>query len=315
MTPTAHPRYLRKCLVLLGVAALVYPHLASAQPSKRSKVEMPVTPRVQFVDYKPDEVITVLTSMGIVTRIVLSPDEKITRAADTGFPSHCDDSSHEWCIRAKVDDNQITVKPKPGATRNNLELSTNQRDYSFLFITTRGAENAPDVPFRVIVRYPMPPLPAAHVQIATEPSTPTPTQPESVNPSAPKLATPVVRNINYAMKYDDLGQEIVPSIVFDDGRFTYMKFERAREIPAVFALDGSGQEIRVSFHSERLLADPHQPNSHVEADYLVVRRIAKAWRLRLGQAVAEIRNEAFDPSGIETHNGTTVPGIKREVKE
>lgn len=271
-------------------------------------------PRVRFVDYKDDEVITVLTSMGVVTRIILGSDEKITRHPDTGFPSICDQAAHEWCIRAEAGDNQITVKPKPGATRNNLELSTDKRDYSFSFITTKGAESASGVPFRVVMRYAMPRLPSAHVQIPPA-SVPLSTEHKVVQKPASPLARPVVRNIRYTSRSDDLGRDAIPSIIFDDGRFTYMKFERAREIPAVFAVDGNGQEMRVAFHSDRLLSDPHRPTDAVEPDYLVVRRVARTWRLRLGAAVAEITNDAFDPKGIETHNGTTTPALRREIKE
>lgn len=308
----------RKALTVnLKAAAVVAALMATVMPQvlASSKVESKAVPRILFVDYQEDEVIMLRTAMGIVTRIVLAADEKITRPADSGFPSDCSDTALEWCIRADVGDNQITVKPRPGATRNNLEVSTDKRDYSFLFLTSRGAENAADVSFRVVLRYPMPALPSAHVEIALPPVAPNDSSLSSLVKSGPSLATPTVRNINYSMRFDELGKEIVPSIVFDDGRFTYFKFERAREIPAVFAVDGSGNEMRVSFHSERLLADPHEPHAMVEADYMVIRRLSKVWRIRLGSAIAEITNDDFDAQGIETHNGTTVPGIKREVKE
>lgn len=294
------------------LAALMVTAMSPALAS--SKVESKAVPRILFVDYQEDEVIMLRTAMGIVTRVVLASDEKISRPADSGFPSDCSNTALEWCIRADVGDNQITVKPRPGATRNNLEVSTDKRDYSFLFLTSRGAENASDVSFRVVVRHPMPPPPVAHVALPeAQPSSTAATEPKA--PPTPTLVTPPVRNFHYSMRHDEPGKEIVPSVIFDDGRFTYMKFERAREIPAVFAVDGSGNEMRVSFHSQRLLADPHEPHSTVEADYMVIRRLSKVWRLRLGSAVAEITNDDFDGIGIETHNGTTVPGITREVKE
>jgi type IV secretion system protein VirB9 len=284
--------------------------LADTRPSASPHDE-----RVGIVDYKADDVVVVTTALGVVTRIILGSDEQIVRA-DAGFTSDCEISTTEWCIRAEVGTNQITVKPRRGATRNNLEVSTNRRDYSFALVTRSGAENAKGIFYRVVFRIPLD-LPARHVRIADVKAAEdqdgaqghTAAPAEDVKPEFPR---PDIRNVSYAFKSDAKGAGILPSVVFDDGRYTYFKFPKSREVPAVFATDADGEEIRVPTHAERLLADVEHPGAYVDADFLVVRRISRAFRLRLGTQVAEVINNAFDPDGVETLNGTTTKKLRRE---
>lgn len=283
--------------------------------------------RIGFVDYQAYDVVVIPTAHGVITRIILGHDEKIARPPDTGFPARCDDPLNEWCVRAEIGQNQITVKPRKGATQLNLEVSTDMHDYSFSLHVMQGAEKSKTVLYRVVFRYPMPPPPAAHVRLPGLATGETPAhsgihdEGSSALPGttkqAPKrqeLGKPTVRNVAYSVKAQGNASSILPSIIFDDGRFTYLKFPKASEVPAVFAVDANGQEIRVAFHAERLLPDPHAPDAGVESDYLVMRRVARAFTLRLGDLVAEIINDKYDAEGIETHNGTTTPTLKREAK-
>jgi type IV secretion system protein VirB9 len=276
--------------------------------------------RIGFVDYQAFDVVVIPTALGVITRIILGEDEKITRHPDSGFPAACDDPLNEWCVRADIGQNQITVKPRKGATQLNLEVSTDKRDYSFALHAMPGAEKSKSVLYRVVFRYPMPTPPTTHVRLpaSTSDSSTTPADvPKSDTATTSKrqeLAKPSVRNVAYSVKAQGSAHSILPSIIFDDGRFTYLKFPKASEVPAVFAVDANGQEVRVAFHAERLLADPHAPNASVESDYLVMRRVARAFTLRLGDLVAEVINDKFDAEGIETHNGTTTPTLKREAK-
>lgn len=276
--------------------------LAGTIPSRSQADE-----RVRYVDYKSDDVVVIATALGVVTRIVFAEGETIARLPDTGFPSNCDDPMNEWCIRAEVGQSQFTVKPRRGATQNNLELSTTKRDYSFVMHKMEGNEKAKTVYYRVIFRYPMPESPMNMAQVNV--------QAGKVSASSnSKYIKPVVRNTDYSFKAESASRSLQPSVIFDDGRFTYFKFENAREVPAVFATDAKGEEIRVSFHAERLLSDPQNPDAEVERDYLVLNRVAPMWRLRIEDLVAEVVNNNYDPKGVETYNGTTVPTLRRENK-
>lgn len=109
-----------------------------------------------------------------------------------------------------------------------------------------------------------------------------------------------VRNTNYSKQVLERGEDAEPTMVFDDGRFTYFEFPGAREIPAVFAHGSDGQATRV--------------NWHMSGNFVVVQRTARKFTLRLGEAVVGIFNEAFDRTGIETPTATVSPAVVREIK-
>ncbi|WP_418572399.1 TrbG/VirB9 family P-type conjugative transfer protein, partial [Parasutterella sp.] len=99
-----------------------------------------------------------------------------------------------------------------------------------------------------------------------------------------------------------LSKEIAPLEVFDNGRFTYLKFDRHTDFPAVY---------RVSENEEETLL-----NSHIKGDWLVVHGVYRELRLRAGQAVVGIYNETYSGGGAPNDSGVSVPGLKRElVKE
>lgn len=265
--------------------------------------------RVRYVDYKKDNVTTINVRRGTVTRIVLGDDEKITVSA-TGFPADCKKAELEWCIEAPLGAKQVFLKPKEGATANNLELSTDKRDYSFEFKVLgdapegRGNKPATDrvlvaePMFRVIFRYPveMPPASAFMALNAMN------------NQASEKAllderlgqAKPDAKNWKYTQQVLEGGEDIAPAMVFDDGRFTYFKFPANREIPTIYYIDPAGEEARINFH--------------MEGDLAVVQRTGRRFVLRLGKAVVGIWNEAFDNDGVAPKDGTTVNGVVRTLR-
>ncbi|WP_424196762.1 TrbG/VirB9 family P-type conjugative transfer protein (plasmid) [Ampullimonas aquatilis] len=260
-------------------------------------------PRVRYITYKRDEVAVIKVRRGSVTRIVLKDDEKIVLSA-SGFAADCGKETVEWCIRADVDSNQIWVKPKDGATTNNLEVKTNQRDYSFEFNVLDDAPNgrkpgeknfAGQPMFRVIYRFPAA-IPIANSLIGVNPVTNDKT---SVDQRI-SLDKPKPRNTKYSMQVLEGGEEITPAMVFDDGTFTYFRFPANREIPSIYYISPNEEENRINFH--------------MEGDLAVVERMGRRFVLRLGKAVVGIWNDDFDSYGVEPIHGTNVPGVNRTVK-
>ena len=113
-------------------------------------------------------------------------------------------------------------------------------------------------------------------------------------------AAPEPVNSNYSIAEGNGSEDIVPTLVFDDGRFTYLRFPNNREVPAVFQVLPDGAETLV--------------NVRMEGDLLVVDRVSRRLMLRAGSAVVGIWNEAFDIDGIPPRGGTTVPGVDRVLK-
>lgn len=280
--------------------------------------------RIRVIPYKANDVTVIRVQRGTVTRIMLERDEKIEIPV-VGLSSDCKSEIDEWCISAIVGSNQIFVRPRDNASRNNMELHTNKRDYSFAFQVvdenkvSRGKRSDADVAFfRVVFDYPRPkPLTenmsgadrAAAVdallqRVDMSAARPIPQQVDPDYGMTPvqrlKAEGIQVRNTNYSKQVLERGDDAEPTMVFDDGRFTYFEFPGAREIPAVFAHGSDGEPTRV--------------NWHMNGNFVVVQRTARKFTLRLGDAVVGIFNEAFDRTGIETPTSTVSPAVVREIK-
>lgn len=265
--------------------------------------------RVRYVDYRKDDVTVVNVRRGAVTRIVLADDEKIVAAA-TGFGADCSKEVAEWCVRADVGSNQIWVKPRDGATYNNLELKTDKRDYSFDFRLLRDVKGAvPDLEgahlqsepmFRVIFRYDPPALPVTAASVLSMDTAVAPPTERQIVDARVRDSKPVIRNTKYSMQVLKGAEDIVPSLVFDDGRFTYFRFANNREIPTIFFISPNGEEARINFE--------------MEGDLAMVQRMGRRFVLRLGKAVVGVWNEAFDADGVAPVQATTVDGVERVVR-
>ena len=269
--------------------------------------------RVRYVTYQRDQVTRVTVRRGIVTRIVLGEDERIV-IAGSGFLGDCTKPEAEWCIRADVGANQVWVKPKDHATHNNLEIRTDKRDYSLEFTVVGdksiGRAGKPTLRkigkeepmYRVIFRHPLV-LPSPATVRAAQAAVHRTTQVrEEARTLAERLdaVIPEPRNWTYSMEVLPGGEDIAPTLVFDDGRFTYFVFPPNREIPAIFYLSPQDEETRINFHMEKDLA--------------VVQRMGRRFVLRLGQAVVGIWNDAYDSTGVPTVEGTTVSGVSRTLR-
>ena len=106
--------------------------------------------------------------------------------------------------------------------------------------------------------------------------------------------------MNFELAEGPASQDIVPTLIFDDGRFTYLRFPSNREVPAVFHVLGDGSETLV--------------NARMEGDLLVIDRVSRRLMLRAASAVVGVWNEAFDPDGVPPERGTTVSGVQRDLK-
>ncbi|MCE9658271.1 MAG: TrbG/VirB9 family P-type conjugative transfer protein [Burkholderiales bacterium] len=260
-------------------------------------------PRLRQVWYDPQAVVTVPVKRGIVTDIVLDADEVITDLA-SGLGGDCTKAEATWCIAAQPGGRHIFVKPKSTAgTANNLAVVTDKRSHSFRLELLAENDARPPV-YRLLVRA-VPPLPppalvAAPHRFAPEAEIAEPAAPRQSDVIAERLRTaPVPVNSDYSLAEGTGSEDIVPSLVFDDGRFTYLRFANNREVPAVFHVQGDGSEALV--------------NVRMEGDLLIVDRVSRRLMLRAGNAVVGLWNESFDPDGVPPAGGTTVPGVERTI--
>jgi type IV secretion system protein VirB9 len=264
----------------------------------------PADPRLREVVYDPRAVVTVPVKRGVVTLVVLDADESITEVA-AGLGGDCAKAESAWCVAAQPGGRNFFVKAKSSAiAANNLAVVTDRRTHAFRFIVLADGDPKPPV-YRLVVKAPARAAPATRLALrdlaplVALPVVPSPPPPQQV--VAERLqAKPQVMNTQYSVAEGTGSQDIVPTLVFDDGRFTYLRFPGNREIPAVFHVLGDGGETLV--------------NARMEDDLLVVDRVSRRLMLRAGSAVVGLWNEAFDLDGKPPGDGTTVPGVQRVLR-
>ena len=116
----------------------------------------------------------------------------------------------------------------------------------------------------------------------------------------PAPAQPQRRNTFYTYTGS---RELLPSVVFDDGRFTYFRWPAETSTPAVFAIGADGQESLV--------------NSSWRDGYEAVEMIAPSFRLRDGREVTTVINEAFSapPRGSDAPRPHDAKTAREAAKE
>ena len=255
--------------LLLGAAATAAANAADGQVAD---------PRLREVVYDPRAVVTVPVKRGVVTLVVLDADEAITEVA-AGLGGDCSKADAAWCIAAQPGGRNLFVKAKSTAgAPNNLAVVTDRRTHAFRFVVL--ADSDPKAPvYRLVVKAPVVrPAPLARptlrdaapllalTALAALPALPALPPP----PSAQELvserlqAKAQVMNSNYSLAEGAGSEDIVPTLVFDDGRFTYFRFPGNREVPAVFHVLGDSSETLV--------------NARMEDDLLVVDRVSRRLR-------------------------------------
>jgi type IV secretion system protein VirB9 len=84
-------------------------------------------PRLREIFYDPQSVVTVFVKRGVVTDIVLDPNEAITDVA-SGLGADCAKPDSSWCVAAQPGGRHLFVKPKTTANAsNNIAVVTEHR--------------------------------------------------------------------------------------------------------------------------------------------------------------------------------------------
>jgi type IV secretion system protein VirB9 len=264
------------------------------------------------VIYDWQAVVAVPVKRGIVTLVVLDADETILEVA-TGLGSDCNKPEASWCVAAQPGGRTLFVKPKSQATgSNNLAVVSNLRTHTLRFDLLPDGDTRPPV-YRLNIQAPAPrsaPRSAGTAALAQlnlqslsalPPLPPLPAPPTAEALLAERLDTaPHVLNSQYSLAEGPGSADILPSLVFDDGRFTYLRLANNREVPAIFHVLGDGSETLV--------------NARMQDDLLVVDRVSRHLVLRAGSAVVSLWNDAFDLDGMPPSEGTTVAGVRRVLK-
>jgi type IV secretion system protein VirB9 len=181
-------------------------------------------------------------------------------------------------------DNHLFLKPRAGGIDTNLTVLTTRRAYHFDYSASarRPDPSLGEVVYVLRFSYP-PPTPALI--------------PDKLAESLVQASSARWHNLDYRYRGN---AELKPVAAWDDGVQTRLRFAPQQELPAIF--------VRNDDASESLL------NFSVEADEIVVHRVARRLVLRRGQLQGCILNNGFTGSGERLESGTVSPGVQRVTR-
>lgn len=220
---------------ILALAALAL--LATASTSMASD------PRIRYITFNNNSVVTVPAGLGVSTMIQLGSSEVIETisAGDTA----------SWSIVPKKGSGILFVKPLRENAETNVNIVTNQRVYALLLKGSAAADLR--AAFQVRFKYPDEDVNARLLAAAQE----------GAKDPLLKDLDPSRLNYDYVFKGDT---SLKPRVAFDDGTHMYLEFPD--EIPAIFVVEGKRQESLV--------------NLRTQGKYVVVDKIAAQFTLRAG---------------------------------
>jgi type IV secretion system protein VirB9 len=205
--------------------------------------------RIKTLPYDPDKVVLLNAYIDYQTMIQFGADERIEDVAIG--------NGENWQITPNKGANLLFVKPLDRAARTNMTVVTDRRSYLFE-LAAEAAYGGGGGQMTYVLRFDYPPAPAVSAH------------------SVPPPPAPEQRNRAYSYTGS---RALLPSQVFDDGRFTYFKWPESEPTPAVFLLAKDGSES---------LADYSYRDG-----YQVVEQVAPRFRLRDGKQVTTVINDGW----------------------
>lgn len=264
---------MRMKLIACGFAGMLALQAHAAQEPVASKGDS----RIRFVDYDPNNVVTIYGKVGVSTMILFEPDEQLVDMVGG--------DTDAWQAASTGKRNGVFFKPAVKAAATNIQVITNKRAYNF---DMRLAPPKEVAYLTVRFRYP-----AAEHAAQTKAK-------EQERIEALLDHAGAARNRNYTVQG---AGELSPVEAWDDGAVTYFRFPARAQVPAIYATAGGGDQL------ERV------ENITVASDGTVeVHAVRRKFVLRSGSIVACVFNEGFDADAPRPATNTTSPNVERIVK-
>lgn len=236
--------------------------------------------RMQMFDYRTDDVFVIRTKIGHSSLIQFEDGEFIHDDGGLGVGE-----ARDWSIAVKG--NNVFFKPVQPSAPTNMIIVTNKRTYAFALYATM----ADDMTYVARFNYPQD-------QVKKKlPSKPMPANFQRVKQGDISYLIDAKINTAY-VKRGNL--EIAPTAMWDDGLFTYLKYDNAKELPSIYKVMPDDSESLV--------------NTHIDNDTVVVHETNRLYRLRLGQAVAELANQKSQHDNEFNRYGTSDYYLERVEK-
>jgi type IV secretion system protein VirB9 len=212
--------------------------------------------RIKIVNYMPNTVYKFVGHYLYQSIIEFAPGEEI-QTISMGTPT-------PWQVVPAG--NRIFVKPIEDDASTNMTVITNKRMY-FFEMHAEDAMGVADNRLAFVLKF-IYPDDVAYSSVT-----------HISQFQGPDLSKPEAYNFKYAIA--GKAKNIEPKLVFDDGEFTYMKFNEINaELPAVFLVKEGGQEELVNYR--------------IAHGYLIIERVANRFTLRHGSDILCVYNEKED---------------------
>jgi len=232
--------------------------------------------RVKTVVYNENDVVSLKGYYGYQTTIGFAPYEKIQNISIG--------DSISWQVVPNKAGNILFIKPVEERATTNMTVITDRRIYNFeLTSGLAGSPRNSNITYMLKFQYPMDSVMDFSDQNVGASQTifsadrPYATKSTIAESGISSVGAPRDLNFEYSYKGEE---DIAPSTVFDNGEFTYFKFNNMSDLPAIFSVDKDRNESVVNYH--------------LEDGYLVVESIGKQYTLRHGEDEACVFNDQFN---------------------
>lgn len=182
------------------VAFLILNTTSQAQVSPQPGIG---DPRIQYIQYQPEQVVLIEAAVGYHVTVKLAPDEGVNNIA-------LGDSS-AWQVTTNNSGDHLFVKPLQSGVATNMTVITGERLYAFELVSGSAPGSGA---YTVTFRYP-PPVAAIGYEVPSE------------------------MTGRYKLSGD---RALRPLTIGDDGTRTYIKWAQNGPLPAVFAINGDRPE-------------------------------------------------------------------------
>ena len=192
-----------KLSIILAAGALVSgsPGSAQVRPQPGSG-----DPRLQSIEYRAEQVVTLEVATGYQLSLEFAPDERIESVAvgDSGA----------WLVTPTKRGSHLFVKPALEGVSTNMTVVTDARTYLFDLQPLPGA--SPLMAYTVRFTYPKP-----------------------IDAAAGTASVQAAVETSYRVRGD---RKLQPSAISDDGTKTYLQWPANVALPAVYGIDERGRE-------------------------------------------------------------------------
>jgi type IV secretion system protein VirB9 len=273
MRPRRVHRSFPLAIGLAASLALTAPYGRTAAVPAAGKVDA----RVRVVAYDPADVISLQGYVGYQIHLQFAEGEEFVNLG----------SGDNGAFDIGTERNHFFIKPKEARAATNFTVLTNRRAYHFDYTVASTAPvgaAARRMVYSVRFTYPEDEARAA----ATD------QERRRAEARMSEGATDRPRNSDYWFCGSD---SLKPVSAHDDGVQTRLRFHARSDFPAMFVQNDDGSESLLNFN--------------VDADEVVIHRVAHRIVLRRGGLVGCVINQSFVGGGARTPTNTTATGVQR----